>query len=432
MNKISSKSMVLLLFTSCWVVYFISYSGRLNYSAAIPQLLSEGVLDKSQAGAIGTVYFGFYACGQLLNGLLGDRLKPLVMLVSGMLLSALANVFMALSGDFLPMCVAWGINGYAQAMIWPPMVYIFTSMLKKDTMVKCFTNLATSIAAGTLFAYFMSAMILKSLSWQWIFIAPSVLIIAAAFIFSAAFKRVKKHVETNGEYEPIESTGETVGGKSPVKMLLSPALLLLIIPVFSHGVIKDGLTAWVPTYINESFNAGPVTAVLVSMVLPVVNISGAYLAAFLKKIIKNEGKISAVLFSVAGISLLGIFIFGSSSLTVCLILLAVASACMLAVNTVYISYIPIKYAAMGRSSTISGFLNATAYGGAAISSAAIGAVSAGMGWNAVMLCFVIMVAIALIISLFFTKANYRPLLTEKKKSCKIMGEPKVKKQGNTL
>lgn len=407
MKKLATKHMVFLLFALCWAVYFVSYLGRLNYSAAMTQLLEGGVLQKTQAGLISTLFFATYASGQLINGFLGDKMPPKYMMLTGMLCSAIMNLLMAFSLPVWAMAAVWAINGFAQSMIWPPIVFLFTNMLPKRTMVKCFTNLASTVAAGTLFSYLLSALMLKGPGWQWAFGTPGIILGIMALVFFICFPKIEEHRQRFGELEEDEAqAGTKAATGTPLwKILLAPSLLLFLLPSCIHGVLKDGLTAWIPSYINENFNAGPVMAVLASMVLPVVNLGGAYLASYGQKKLNNPAKVSAILFACAFLSLLSLWLWGGSSLWLCLAMLAICSVCTLAINTVFVSFVPISYASCGRSASVSGFLNATAYLGAALSSVGIGAVAQGFGWNAVFSSFVAITAIAFILCAIPFKAR---------------------------
>jgi len=82
--KIRERKYVRRLFLLCWLVYCVSYIGRLNYSSAMAQLISEGFLTASQAGFISMVYFFAYGTGQMINGFLGDRVNPKRMIFAGL------------------------------------------------------------------------------------------------------------------------------------------------------------------------------------------------------------------------------------------------------------------------------------------------------------------------------------------------------------
>ena len=131
MRKIANSRDAQLLFFLCWFAYFTSYIGRLNYSSAMTAMIQEAVLTKSQAGFISMVYFFAYGIGQFCNGLLGDRFHPGKMIFSGLAIAAGANLCMGFVSGFGAMAVVWGINGYAQAMIWPPVIRIFAEMVSR-------------------------------------------------------------------------------------------------------------------------------------------------------------------------------------------------------------------------------------------------------------------------------------------------------------
>ncbi len=55
------------------------------------------------------------------------------------------------------MSVAWGINGYAQAMIWPPIIRIFAEIPEKERKMKYCVDIVSSQVVGTLASYLMAA-----------------------------------------------------------------------------------------------------------------------------------------------------------------------------------------------------------------------------------------------------------------------------------
>lgn len=57
---------------------------------------------------------------------------------------------------------------------------------------------------------------------------------------------------------------------------------------------KDGVTTWVPTYITETFLTSPAFSILVTTVLPIVNLTGAYLAQYLYQKCKKQEAAAAV------------------------------------------------------------------------------------------------------------------------------------------
>ena len=73
--KISQKARhAILIGTLCSVSYFAIYNARNSLSAVTPQMVENG-FSEAYIGAISSLYFVFYAVGQLVNGLIGDHIK---------------------------------------------------------------------------------------------------------------------------------------------------------------------------------------------------------------------------------------------------------------------------------------------------------------------------------------------------------------------
>ena len=156
-RKLESDRLCLFLFLLCWFSYFSSYIGRLNYSSAMTAMIREQVLSSTQAGFISMVYFFAYGGGQMVNGLLGDKFHPGRMIFVGLAAAAAANLVMGFTSSFLFMAIIWGMNGYAQSMIWPPVIRIFSEMLPDRLKLRYCVHIVSSLVGGTFAAYLLAA-----------------------------------------------------------------------------------------------------------------------------------------------------------------------------------------------------------------------------------------------------------------------------------
>lgn len=403
-GKLTDKKMISTLFILCWVAYFTCYIGRLNYSSAMTAMIDGHMFGKSEAGFISMVYFFSYGAGQLLNGFLGDKLNPGKMIWMGLSLSMFCNLLMGITSGFQWMAVIWGINGYAQAMIWPPIIRIFAQMLEEETKMRCCINIVSTQALGTLASYLISAAVLALFSWRMVFFTAAVCLLFTSVLFKVGFQKVEEYSLTHGkqvdETRKNSSKKETskVHSESFKTVIFSGGLLLIIIPVIVHGILKDGVTSWVPTYILETFHTSPSISILVTTALPVVNLSGAYAAHYLfKKFDKQETKAAAVFFLLSVISLILLWRFGSVSIILTVVLLAIITSSMMAVNTLFVNLLPLRYEKQGRVSTVSGFLNAMAYAGTAVSTFTIGVMVQKWGWETAIASWVVITVIGLLI-----------------------------------
>jgi len=104
----------------CVAAYFVSYITRINYGTVLLEIVnSEGITKMSASMAV-TGSFVTYGIGQLISGWLGDRIKPRYLMFIGLMVSAGMNVCVPLFSRPAAMLVFWCINGFAQALMWPP------------------------------------------------------------------------------------------------------------------------------------------------------------------------------------------------------------------------------------------------------------------------------------------------------------------------
>ncbi|HOU09489.1 MAG TPA: MFS transporter, partial [Clostridiales bacterium] len=161
MNKRSGDRSATVLFAFFWFAYSATYIGRLNYSACMPAIMAELHLSKAFAGAVGTGFLAFYAVGQLLNGLIGDKISPKYMIGAGLFGAGTANLFMGFN-TFVPlMPVIWCFNGYCSAMLWSPLIRAISEWLPQHRQTRAGVGIASTIPAGTIASYLSSALILR-------------------------------------------------------------------------------------------------------------------------------------------------------------------------------------------------------------------------------------------------------------------------------
>lgn len=441
-RKITDKKQAFFLFCICWMAYFTCYIGRLNFSSAMAAMIEEQVLTKTQAGTISMVYFFVYGAGQLLNGFLGDKLPPGRMIFAGLSLSMLCNLLMGAAGSFVVMVIVWGVNGYAQSMVWPPIIRIFAKRLEEAVRLRYCVDIVSTQAAGTLAAYVLSAAVLAVSGWRTVFWGAGICLLLVAILWTIGYARVERlsgedvmeegngkqensadrsvgtafpeREDTGSEAEKVGKTQRQESGKISEKKpgrsfgaLLLGGLWMIILPVVVHGILKDGVTSWVPTYILETFHTSASLSVLVTTVLPIVNLSGAYLArALYRKCSGNEVRASAVFFGVSVAALLVLWLAGSFSLVLTVALLAVITASMMGVNTLFVNLLPLRYEKEGKVSSVSGFLNACAYLGTAVSTFTIGVMVESLGWGVTVGSWLAVTAAGLLVCLV-VRGRYR-------------------------
>lgn len=407
--KINEKKYIRILFLLCWTVYCTSYLGRLNYSSAMMLMIDGKILTASQAGFISMIYFFAYGAGQLVNGILGDRVSPRRMIFTGLAGSGIANVAMGICPYFYGMTIIWGINGYFQAMIWAPIIRIFADMLDERNKMNCCVNIVTSQLIGTLLSYILSAAVLTVCPWQGVFGAAALMLFVVALVWNTGFSVVCRHGEPQALAESTAEKSEQAGkdgkdekdGKDGTNkkgdhlVLFSSAIPVILIPVIVHGMLKDGVTTWVPTFINTSFHVSASFSILLTTLLPVINLSGAYVARYIYRKSKERIILSIGFFFLTATAALVLLYIGSQwHPLLSVLILSVITASMMAVNTLAVNIYPLRFQKYGRVSSISGFLNAMAYLGTAVSTYSIGFLVQKYDWRITILTWLAVTALA--------------------------------------
>lgn len=383
-KALTDRKQILWFFALCFLAYYSTYLGRLNYAATLAEMLREEGMGKGQAGMIGTAFFVSYGAGQLISGFLGERRNCKRLVFSGLFVSAGMNLLMGCLKEPGAMMAVWCINGLAQSMVWSPMLHIICELLDTGTRTRFCMYINYSVPLGTVSSYGLSALLTGTLGWRAAFFIPAVLvgIMAALWLFGMnglgyEGKKGRIMAEEAGRQDR-QAAGEVSGGK----LFLSSGLVFLVLALCMQGALKDGITTWIPVYLEENHHMGSIAAILSTMVIPLCNLLGVSLAALAEKRTgENEVLSASVFFGVCACSLAALLFGGKGSKALALGMLAVATTSMMSVNALLISVLPSRFGKMGKASEVSGILNSCVYLGCAVSTYGIGVVSERMGWD---------------------------------------------------
>ena len=113
--------------------YMVSYITRINFGAIVSEMESATGISKSLLSMSLTGQFITYGLGQVISGVLGDRFSPKKLVSAGLVLTVLMNLAIPFCTSPFAMLVSWCINGFAQSLMWPPMVKMMTLSMSAET-----------------------------------------------------------------------------------------------------------------------------------------------------------------------------------------------------------------------------------------------------------------------------------------------------------
>ena len=381
----SKKSIIFL----CSMVYFVSYFSRKDFAAVMAGMISDGAISRANAGLVGTMLFAFYGVGQLISGYLGDKIAPKHLIMIGLSVTAICNASMPHLPD-AGMIVVWGINGLAQAMLWPPIVKILSTYLDRKTYVTAHLVVTSAAHFATVLLYAYVPLCLTFMSWQTVFLTASILAVISMTVFAVAISLLlpKEGVVEESMLGTVNAPFAPVDDEKLMTVLRKSGIFTVFVCIIVVGFLRDGIESWLPMLYSEAFNKDVSESTLVSIILPIFSILSISIVTVLyrKHILENEVSGSALLFAISLALAIPLVFFlsidGTFSRVAALFITAFICGAMHGGNFLLISCLPGRFAKIGRSATVSGVCNSCVYVGAAISTYGIALISERMGWSA--------------------------------------------------
>lgn len=381
----------------CSLVYFASYFARKDFAAALAGMVTSGAMDKTTGGLIGTALFICYGIGQLLFGYLADRIKPWILLVTGLALSGATNALMPLVPSTSLMIPIWAVNGFAQAMLWPPIVRMLADELEPERFVKANLYVTSAAHISTILLYLYVPVCLTLFDWRTVFFTAGILAVSVMLIFTVCmWKTITSKSTIRKKTVEKSDTGHT---ESFISIMSRAGIWFVLIGIIMMGFLRDGIESWLPTLYAEVFERDASESVLFSAILPVFSIISIMLATALHKIpiFNNEASGTLIFFIIAAVLSLPLSLLMTMDTAwariTCLVLCALVTASMHAVNFLYISCLPGRFASIGRAATASGICNACTYVGAAISTYGIAAIAESTSWSVTVIVWAVIAAL---------------------------------------
>ena len=199
-------------------------------------------------------------------------------------------------------------------------------------------------------------------------------------------------VEVGKNKNAVASTTVENTDKSAAKTI-PLALGMVMIAIIAMGMLRDGVTTWMPSYISEVYNLGNIIAILTGVVLPILGFVCFQSASIIyTKKLHNPIITAAIFFIISVVASLSLFITSGMNAALSVVLFAILAGCMHGVNMMLICTVPRYFKKSGKVSTVSGVLNACTYVGSALSTYGIAAIASGQGWSTTLLILFILAA----------------------------------------
>jgi OPA family glycerol-3-phosphate transporter-like MFS transporter len=380
--KISiEKRRVYLLIALCWLVYTCSYIGKLSYNANIVQIGPAFGVTKDECGMVSSFFFFAYGIGQVVNGMMCKRYNIKYVIYGALTVASVMNLLIPFVTSFALVKYIWLINGIAMSFLWTSLIRLLSETLHDEDMNMAIIAMGTTVATGTFIVYGMSALFSAVASYHLTFIVAgsAMLIISLVWLFS--FSRLTE-VEKRDSHEATEHPVHI-----PEKTQHKTVVLISVLAFFAvaNNFVKDGLTAWTPDILKNTYATPDWLSILLTLLLPTLGILGTVVAVNLQKKTHNfVGSVTLLFIASTVLTFVVLAMVSSAShLAVTVGIFGIVSCLMGGVNNIITSMVPLSLKAEGNSGKIAGILNGFCYLGSTISSYGLGLIAEKFDWMAV-------------------------------------------------
>ena len=251
------------------LMYTSYYLCRYNFSLANKSIADEFHFTKSDMSSIISAQLLAYACGQIINGLLADRLGgKRAMLIGAAGTVAMNLVFGAASfwGILWLFVVLRSIDGYMQAFGAPGFIKInaaWFSQTERGTFAGIFGfminlgrfgifKLGPMLLAGFVF---LGMWQVPPLHWRWLFWIPAGIATIVAILLAIFVKDTPEQAGFDGIYDHEHDPGNADVRSNMVvvfkRIVSNPVVWIFALAYSCTGAVRQCIDQWFPRYLQE-------------------------------------------------------------------------------------------------------------------------------------------------------------------------------------
>ena len=371
----------------CILTYVINYYIRNILGVLTPDMVAEGAYEKGYLALLASIYMVTYAGGQLINGIIGDIIKPKYMASSGLAVAALGLFgFSFINNSFFGM-MCFAIIGFGLSMMRGPLVKVISENTLPKYARLCCVFLSFASFAGPLIAG-LAAMFMK---WHTVFVFSgcfSLTMAVLCFIALTFFEKI-------GMIVPLQKDNTKKKGFNLIEILKLPNIATYLVVAMVVEIAAASINYWMPSFFSEELGMNSDISNMSFTVISVLRSAMPFVSLIIFKLLhERDIIILRIFFSLSALVLLFVFFVEAPVprlilFTLSLMLCSVSSA------TLWSIYIP-SLAKSGKVSSANGIIDCIGYVGSAVFNVAVVPIMDAFGWGGTILswCGIMLVGVA--------------------------------------
>ncbi len=350
---------------TCFIAYMSCYFGKNLLSAMMPQLSQSGAFDEISLGNMASLFLITYGAGQLINGLIGNRVPGRYMISLGLLFPGiLLFLFPNCASPFWG-TVLWGVCGFFCSMLWGPIARMIGENTRPAVGEILVTLMTVASTVGSLATQALAILGDKTQNYHLVFyISASLLctVSISVFFYTLHMERQGMICASVRQKEIEDSKSSNPSPKGTRTSILSPVPVLMTVVTMCNGVIRNAVSFWLPSFLTQYFDYSIELSSALVMALPLFNIAGVFFTLWLfHKINCNEKTMCLSLFALS-IPLISTLFFCRESFSIpAVISLFLVLAAMMGTSNLIFGVYLLRFSNSGKMSGISGFFDFASY-----------------------------------------------------------------------
>lgn len=298
--------------------YGLLYFGRKNISAVLPILGSDLGYSNMQLGILGSTLYVTYGLGKFLNGILADRSNIRTFMATGLILSGVINIWFGSLASLWGLALAWGMNGWAQSMGFPPIARGLTIWYEPEGKATRWALWTTSHQAGTAAVLALTAVILHGTdnNWRMCFYIPGAICIVTGI---AMFFALADTPESKGLPKVVpfacdaKEDTEDYWGVFFRRVVFNKQLWVIAMINLCVYIIRFGTLDWAAKFMIERKGYAPAAAAAMAASIPLFGIAGVLVAGWVSDVVfRGSFKVvNSIMLFILGVAIACFYFSGS-------------------------------------------------------------------------------------------------------------------------
>lgn len=357
----------------CVLGYVACYFAKNLLGVLSPYMIEEGFYDVQYIGLLSTANMFFYAIGQLINGIIGDRIKAKYMIGCGLFFTGICYLVMAFFNAGMLVTVVYSLSGFFLSMLYAPMMKVIAENTSTVHAIRCCLGLAYAALAGTPIV----GMLAIVFHWNVVFIVCGFSLMFVGILSFVCFYMFEKTGII--QYKHIQKSSQKSGG---IKVLLQYAIVKFSFVAILSGIVRTSVVFWIPTYLSQYLELSTASATTIFTVMTLAQSVTPHITMVLiyGNLLKRDmNRMILVMFASGAVSFLMMYVVPNIAVNILFLFLAVLAANG-ASNVLWNAYCP-SLKDTGMVSTVTGYLDFLSYAAAALANQLFANAVSSIGWG---------------------------------------------------